>query len=98
MSEKINPEYYKNKKIETNEAIVSQQSPMAVIGGYQREVLKYFMRFGEKHGGSLDATLTDVSKGHWFAEKLIQYLNDLKKNGDTIESVNNIAELFKKDK
>jgi hypothetical protein len=53
------------------------------------------MRFGEKHGGSLDATLMDVSKGHWFAEKLIQYLNDLKKNGDTIESVNNVSELFK---
>lgn len=53
------------------------------------------MRFGDKHGGSLDATLMDVSKGHWFVEKLMQYLNDLKKNNGSIETVNNVAELFK---
>ena len=95
MTEQVNPDYYKNKSIETNEAIVSQQSPMAVIGGYQREILKYFMRFGDKHGGSLDATLMDVSKGHWFVEKLLAYLNDLKKNDGAIESVTNVSELFK---
>ena len=48
MSEKINPEYYKNKKIETYEAIVSQLSPPEVIGGLRWQMLKYIMRFGEK--------------------------------------------------
>ena len=95
MKDQINPPHYKNKSIETFDAISSQLSPMEVIGYCRSQVLKYSMRFGSKENGSVDACLTDISKAEWYINKLIQYLNDLKKNGDTIESVNNVSELFK---
>jgi|TARA_B100001964_G_C13736051_1_gene380965 hypothetical protein len=95
MKEQINPDYYKNKKIETYEAIVSQLSPLEVIGALKWQIMKYMMRFGEKHGGDIDASLTDTSKAHWYMEKLIQYLNDLKKSGGVIEKADNVSELFK---
>ena len=98
MAEQINPNYYKDKKIETYEAIVSQLSPLEVIGFLRGQIMKYMMRFGEKHGGDIDVSLTDTSKAHWYMEKLIQYLNDLKKNGGVIDKVNNVEELFNEKK
>ncbi len=95
MQEKINPEYYKNKSIETFEAIASQLSPLETIGLFRGQILKYMMRFGEKENGSLDASITDASKAHWYLEKLIKYLNDLKKEGGSIEAASNVSELFK---
>ncbi len=50
------------------------------------------------HGGDIDVSLTDTSKAHWYMEKLMQYLNDLKKNGGVIDKVNNVEELFKEKK
>ena len=95
MSEKINPEYYKNKKIETYEAIVSQLSPPEVIGGLRWQMLKYIMRFGEKHGSTISASIIDISKANWYSEKLLQYLTDLEKQGYKFETPDNVAELFK---
>ena len=95
MTESVNPNYYKNKQIETYEAIVSQLSPLERIGYLRSQVMKYTMRFGEKHGETINASLMDSSKAHWYLEKLIAYLNDLKLEGHDIEATTNIAELFK---
>ena len=98
MKDQINPPHYKNKSIETFDAISSQLSHMEVIGYCRSQVLKYSMRFGSKDNGTLDACLTDISKAEWYTNKLIQYLNDLKKDGLFIGEPDNVAELFKKDK
>ena len=98
MKDQINPPHYTNKSIETFDAICSQLSPMEVIGYCRSQVLKYSMRFGSKENGSVDACLTDISKAEWYINKLIQYLNDLKKDGLFIGEPDNVAELFKKDK
>ena len=95
MTESVNPNYYKNTQIETYEAIVSQLSPLERIGYLRSQVMKYTMRFGEKHGETINASLMDSSKAHWYLEKLIAYLNDLKLEGHDIEATTNIAELFK---
>ena len=97
MKDQINPDHYK-KSIETFDAITSQLSPMENIGGLRWQVLKYTMRFGQKENGTIDACLTDISKAEWYINKLIQYLNDLKKDGLFIGEPDNVAELFKKDK
>ena len=95
MTESINPDYYKNKKIETYEAIVSQLSPPEIIGALRWQMLKYTMRFGEKHGSTISASKVDISKSHWYSEKLIQYLTDLENQGYKFKTSDNVAELFK---
>lgn len=70
MSDKINPEYYTSKKIETIQAIRSQ------IGddfeGYCRgNIMKYICRYGAKGGSIRRAKREDV-------EKLIKYATWLK--------------------
>ena len=94
MKDQINPPHYK-KSIETFDAITSQLSPMEVIGYCRSQVLKYTMRFGAKENGSIGACITDISKAEWYINKLIQYLNDLKKEGLFIGEPDNVAELFK---
>ena len=94
MSEQINPDHYK-KSIETFDAITSQLSPMENIGGLRWQILKYVMRMGDKHGGTIDACIMDIGKADWYLNKLIQYLNDLKKDGSFIGEPDNVAELFK---
>jgi hypothetical protein len=94
MSEQINPDHYK-KSIETFDAITSQLSPMENIGGLRWQILKYVMRMGNKHNGTIDACIMDIGKAEWYLNKLIQYLNDLKKDGSFIGEPDNVAELFK---
>ena len=96
MSESINPNHYK-KSIETYDAITSQLSPMEVIGYLRSQIMKYTMRMGEKHGGTIDACIMDIGKADWYTNKLLKYLNDLKKNKSFIAEPDNVAELFKKD-
>ena len=94
MSEQINPDHYK-KSIETFDAITSQLSPMENIGGLRWQILKYVMRMGDKHDGTIDACIMDIGKADWYLNKLIQYLNDLKNDNRLLMQPNNVAELFK---
>ena len=94
MSEQINPDHYK-KSIETFDAITSQLSPMENIGGLRWQILKYVMRMGDKHGGTIDACIMDIGKADWYLNKLLKYLNDFKNDKSFIDSPNNVAELFK---
>ena len=97
MAEQINPDHYK-KDIETIDAITSQLSPMENIGGLRWQILKYVMRMGDKHGGTIDACLMDIGKAEWYINRLIKYLNDLKKDKSFIDTPSNVAELFKEKK
>ena len=94
MSESINPNHYK-KSIETYDAITSQLSPMEVIGYLRSQVMKYTMRMGDKHDGTIDGCIMDIGKADWYLNKLIKYLNDLKNDKSFIDRPNNVAELFK---
>ena len=76
--EKINPPYYK-KDIETINAILSQLSYKEAVGYLRGSSLKYQMRFGEKHGGTTDASLTDIGKSNWYQEKLTKYMKEKNK-------------------
>jgi hypothetical protein len=100
MPEKINPDYYKDKDIETIDAILSQLSFLEAVGYLRGSALKYQMRFGEKHGATLDASLTDIGKSNWFQEYLMKYLNDAKHKGIDLQEVTlkdkvNVEKLFK---
>jgi hypothetical protein len=100
MTEKINPDYYKNKDIETIDAILSQLSFLEAVGYLRGSALKYQMRFGEKHGATIDVSLTDIGKSNWYQEKLMKYLNDAKKQGMDFKEIlpkgcENIEQLFK---
>ena len=95
MKDQINPPHYTNKSIETFDAITSQLSPMENIGGLRWQILKYVMRMGDKHGGTIDACIMDIGKADWYLNKLLKYLNDLKNDKSFIDSPNNVAELFK---
>ena len=75
MPETINPDYYKNKDIETIDAILSQLSLLEAVGYLRGSALKYQMRFGEKHGTTIDASLTDIGKSNWYQEKLNATIN-----------------------
>ena len=94
MSEQINPDHYK-KSIETFDAITSRLSPMENIGGLRWQILKYVMRMGDKHDGTIDACIMDIGKADWYLNKLLKYLNDLKNDKSFIDTPNNVAELFK---
>jgi len=78
MPEQINPDHYKDKLIETFDAIVSQLTPIEVVGFLRGQIMKYTMRLGSKHGGTVEAKLMDAGKADWYNNKLMQYLNDYK--------------------
>ena len=75
MSEQVNPDHYK-KVIETYDAITSQLSFNEVVGYLRGQILKYTMRLGSKHGGTVAAKLMDAEKGRWYQQKLITLLEN----------------------
>ena len=97
MSEEVNPKHYQ-KSIQTYDAIVSQLSPLEVVGFLRSQVLKYTMRFGAKHGSSAEACLMDIRKAGWYLNKLELHLQDLdspKQKAPDYVSKPNITNLFK---
>ena len=97
MSEEINPQK-KQKSIETYDAIISQLSPLEVVGYLRSQVLKYTMRFGAKHESTVDACLTDVKKANWYLNKLalnLQGLDSPKQKVPEYVAKPNITNLFK---
>ena len=69
MSNKINPSYYKNKRVETIDAIESQISPSEFEGYLKGNVFKYVSRSGQKPGNS---KLEDYLKAEWYLKRLIK--------------------------
>jgi hypothetical protein len=68
MSDKINPNYYKNKTIETIDAIESQLTKDEFIGYLKGQIWKYLARHREKNG------IEDIRKAQWYLNKLEKML------------------------
>ena len=74
--DKINPPHYKNKTIETIEAIKSQMTEAEFIGYLKGSIMKYIAIMGIKIP-TLEGAREDVAKAHWFIEYLLKTLTDL---------------------
>ena len=85
MSDKINPDHYKKKTIETIEAIRSQLTDAEFIGYLKGSIMKYIARMGLKVP-TLQGAREDVAKAHWFVEYLLKTLTDLinKQKGNVV--------------
>ena len=97
MSEEVNPQHYQ-KSIQTYDAIVSQLSPLEVVGFLRSQIMKYIMRFGAKHDSSAEACLMDIRKAAWYMAKLelhLQGLGNPKQKSPDYVSKPNITNLFK---
>ena len=97
MSEEVNPKHYQ-KSIQTYDAIVSQLSPLEVVGFLRSQILKYICRFGAKNESTVDACLMDVRKANWYSAKLelhLQGLDSPKQKAPEYVSKPNITNLFK---
>ena len=83
-----NPSYYKDKDIETIDAIESQVSPIEFLGFLRCSALQYLMRMGNKpeYGKSMNERLTiDAGKASWMIDRLIKFLNKCDKKGYKFE-------------
>ena len=84
----INPSYYKDKDIETIDAIESQVSPIEFLGFLRCSALQYLMRMGDKpeYGKSMSERLiVDAGKSLWMVDRLIKFLAKCKKKGIKFE-------------
>ena len=84
----INPSYYKDKEIETIDAIESQVSPIEFLGFLRCSALQYLMRMGDKpeYGKSMSERLiVDAGKSLWMVDRLIRFLEKCKKKGIKFE-------------
>ena len=99
MAEQVEPDHYK-KSIQTYDAIVSQLSPLEVVGFLRSQILKYICRFGAKNESTVDACLMDVRKANWYSVKLelhLQGLDSPKQKAPDYVTKPNITNLFDKD-
>lgn len=79
--EKINPDHYKNKSIETIEAIKSQLGFGLFLGYLIGSALKYLCRMGIKYPTNAGA-LEDAQKAGWFVKRIILELEErIKQHG-----------------
>lgn len=76
MSDKINPDHYKNNSIETCDATFSQLSEEEILGACKFNIAKYIFRAGKKVQ-TLEGTRDDVGKAHWYCERLLQELTNM---------------------
>jgi len=93
--ESKNPPHYKDKAIQTCDAIMSQMTPEENIGGLRFNALKYLSRFGAKGGQTIDKAIMDLEKANWYIQKLINYLKTFKKDGAELKDTpTNVTNLF----
>ena len=76
MNDKINPDHYKDNKIETCDATFSQLSEAEIIGACKFNIAKYNFRAGKKVQ-TLEGTRDDIGKAHWYCERLLKELTDM---------------------
>lgn len=71
MSDAINPQHYKNYRIEVIDILEDavKRAPNAVEGSLQYQVLKYMLRLWDK-----DGPLQDSKKARWYLDRLISHL------------------------
>tara|TARA_B100000900_G_C20352663_1_gene622979 strand:- start:6 stop:242 length:237 start_codon:yes stop_codon:yes gene_type:complete len=69
--DKINPNYYKTKTIETIEAIKSQLTTDEFRGYVKGQIWKYLSRHREKNG------FEDLQKAKWYMDYLIKFEEEM---------------------
>tara|TARA_R100001443_G_scaffold6230_1_gene14998 strand:+ start:1770 stop:2075 length:306 start_codon:yes stop_codon:yes gene_type:complete len=93
--ESKNPPHYKDKAIQTCDAIMSQMTPEENIGFLRGSAMKYLSRFGAKGGQTIAKAVMDSEKSNWFTQKLINYLKSLEQDDFDIENTTaNVTNLF----
>lgn len=77
MIDKINPPHYKNKSIETIDAIESQLSSEEFKGYCKGNALKYISRSGLKYENTEEE---DLMKAQWYLNRVLSVLQRPKIN------------------
>ena len=68
---KIEPNYYKDRKVQTIDAIESQLSPEEFKGYLKGNVIKYISRSGKKFGSP---EVEDMKKAQWYLKRILSTL------------------------
>ena len=99
MAESDNPSHYKDKPIESWDAIISQLSEEESIGYLRGSSMKHLMRFGSKGGITIEKAKLDIKKTIKYCEKLLVNLEKLEITGAKVTNTpppsTNITNLFK---
>ena len=71
MSDPINPDYYRNYRVEVIDILEDAvaRAPDPVKGSLQYQVLKYLLRLWDK-----EDALKDAKKSRWYLDRLISKL------------------------
>jgi hypothetical protein len=71
MSDPINPDYYRNYRVEVIDILEDAvaRAPDSVKGSLQYQVLKYLLRLWDK-----EDALKDAKKSRWYLDRLISKL------------------------
>ena len=69
--DKINPDYYKNKTIETIEVIRNELTSDEFRGYLKGQIFKYLARHRLKNG------IEDLKKAQWYMNYLVQFENEM---------------------
>jgi aspartyl/asparaginyl beta-hydroxylase (cupin superfamily) len=69
--DKINPDYYKNKTIETIEVIRNELTSDEFRGYLKGQIFKYLARHRQKNG------IEDLKKAQWYMNYLVQFENEM---------------------
>ena len=71
MSDAINPQHYRNYKVEVIEILedAASRAPDPVAGYLQAQILKYLLRLWDKEN-----SLQDAKKAQWYLTRLIAKL------------------------
>ncbi len=72
MSDPINPDYYRNYRVEVIDILedAAARAPDPVKGSLQYQVLKYLLRLWDK-----EDALKDAKKSRWYLDRLISKLD-----------------------
>jgi hypothetical protein len=72
MSDPINPEYYRNYRVEVIDILEDAvtRAPDPIKGSLQYQVLKYLLRLWDK-----EDPLQDAKKSRWYLDRLISKLD-----------------------
>jgi len=69
--DKINPDYYKNKTIETIEVIRNELTSDEFRGYLKGQIFKYLARHRLKNG------IEDLKKAQWYMNYLVEFENEM---------------------
>jgi aspartyl/asparaginyl beta-hydroxylase (cupin superfamily) len=69
--DKINPDYYKNKSIETIEVIRNELTSDEFRGYLKGQIFKYLARHRQKNG------IEDLKKAQWYMNYLVKFEQEM---------------------